>query len=205
MEKQWIKWARELQSISQAGLTYCKNDYDLDRYREIERLSREIIEKHTEIPHEVIESYYRQEVGYLTPKVDVRGGVIVGERILLVREKLDGKWALPGGWADVNRTPQENVIKEAFEEAGGRVKPNKLVAILDRSKWISDPCPYTIYKIHMLCDLIEGEFKQNTETLESGFFSLDDLPPLSQGRITREQLEMFFEAHHNPDFRPVYD
>ena len=120
MEKQWLVWARELQSISQSGLTYCKNDYDLVRYREIEKLSREIIEKHTEVSHEVIKDYYIREEGYLTPKVDVRGGVIVENKILLVREKVDGRWSLPGGWADVNRTPQENVIKEAFEEAKSR-------------------------------------------------------------------------------------
>ena len=205
MEKQWIIWARELQSISQAGLTYSKNDYDLDRYREIERLSREIIEKHTEIPHEIIEGYYRKEEGYLTPKVDVRGGVIINNHILLVREKLDGRWALPGGWADVNRTPKENVIKESFEEAGILVNPHKLVAVLDRSKWVKDSCPYTIYKILMLCDLLEGEFKKNTETIESDFFTMDRLPPLSEGRITKEQLEMFFDAYHNPNYSPLYD
>lgn len=205
MEKQWILWARQLQSISQSGLTYCKNDYDLDRYREIERLSREIIEKHTDVPKEVIESYYQNEVGYLTPKVDVRGGVIVDDKILLVREKIDGCWSLPGGWADVNRTPQENVIKEAFEEAGVLVKPTRLVGLLDRSKWVEDACPYSIYKILMLCDLLEGEFKNNTETVESGFFALDNLPPLSLGRTTEEQLALFFKAYQNPDFFPVYD
>jgi ADP-ribose pyrophosphatase YjhB (NUDIX family) len=205
MEKQWLLWARELQSISQAGLTYCKNDYDLDRYREIEKLSREIIEKHTDVDHEVIKNYYQSEIGYLTPKVDVRGGVIVDGRILLVREKLDGRWSLPGGWADVNRTPQENVIKEAFEEAGVLVKPTRLVALLDRSKWVEDACPYTIYKILMLCDLLEGDFKSNTETTESGFFSMDNLPELSLGRTTREQLELFFRAYQNPGYCPIYD
>lgn len=205
MEKQWIIWARELQSIAQSGLTYCKNDYDLDRYKEIETLSREIIEKHTEVTHEIIKEYYKSEVGYLTPKVDVRGGVIVENKILLVREKIDGRWALPGGWADVNRSPRENVVKEAFEEAGVLVKPTRLVALLDRSKWVEDACPYTIYKILILCDLLEGDFKMNTETTESGFFSMDKLPPLSQGRTTKEQLSLFFKAHQNPGFYPLCD
>ena len=205
MEKQWLVWARELQSISQSGLTYCKNDYDLVRYREIEKLSREIIEKHTEVSHEVIKDYYIREEGYLTPKVDVRGGVIVENKILLVREKVDGRWSLPGGWADVNRTPQENVIKEAFEEAGVLVKPTRLVGLLDRSKWVEDACPYTIYKILMLCELLEGDFKCNAETIESGFFAMDRLPPLSQGRTTEAQLALFFKAHQNPEYHPVYD
>jgi len=205
MEKQWLIWARELQSISQSGLTYCKNDYDLVRYREIEKLSREIIEKHTEVSHEVIKEYYVREEGYLTPKVDVRGGVIVENKILLVREKVDGRWSLPGGWADVNRTPQENVIKEAFEEAGVLVKPIRLVGLLDRSKWVQDTCPYTIYKILMLCELLEGDFKCNAETIESGFFAMDQLPPLSLGRTTEAQLALFFKAHQNPEYDPVYD
>ncbi len=205
MEKQWLVWARELQSIAQSGLTYCKNDYDLERYREIEKLSREILERHTEVSPEVIKDYYQCERGYLTPKVDVRGGIIVENKILMVREKIDGRWSLPGGWADVNRTPQENVIKEAFEEAGVSVKPTRLVALLDRSKWVQDTCPYTIYKILMLCDLVAGDFKCNAETIESGFFSMDQLPPLSQGRITKDQLALFFEAYQNPDYHPIYD
>lgn len=205
MEKQWILWARELQSISQAGLTYCKNAYDLDRYREIEKLSREIIEKHTDVPEEDIRAYYQKEDGYLTPKVDVRGAVIVDDKILLVKEKIDGYWSLPGGWADVNRSLRENVMKEAFEEAGVLVEPTRLVALLDRSKWVEDACPYTIYKIFMLCDLLKGDFQKNTETEESGFFSLDALPPLSMGRTTVEQLTLCFKANQNPDFHPVFD
>jgi len=205
MEKQWIVWARELQSISQAGLSYCKNEYDLDRYREIEKLSREIVEKHTEVPKEVIKDYYLKEKGYLTPKVDVRGAIIVEDKILLVKEKIDGCWSLPGGWGDVNRSPGENVKKEAFEEAGVLVEPTRLVAVLDRSRWVQDTCPYTIYKIIMLCDLLEGNFTKNTETEESGFFSLDALPPLSLGRTTLEQLVMCFKAHKNPSFKPIFD
>jgi ADP-ribose pyrophosphatase YjhB (NUDIX family) len=153
----------------------------------------------------VIKDYYVREEGYLTPKVDVRGGVIVENKILLVREKVDGRWSLPGGWADVNRTPQENVIKEAFEEAGVLVKPTRLVGLLDRSKWVQDTCPYTIYKILMLCELLDGDFKCNAETIESGFFAMDQLPPLSLGRTTEAQLALFFKAHQNTEYYPVYD
>lgn len=205
MEKQWILWARELQSISQSGLTYCKNEYDLDRYREIEKLSREIIGKHTDLLAEVVSEYYNKEDGYLTPKVDVRGAVIIENKILLVKEKIDGHWSLPGGWGDVNRSLSENVKKEAFEEAGVLVEPTRLVGILDRSKWVEDICPYTIYKIFMLCNLVDGDFRKNTETEESGFFSLDGLPPLSTGRTTVKQLELCFKAKREPNFIPVFD
>jgi ADP-ribose pyrophosphatase YjhB (NUDIX family) len=205
MEKQWIRWARELQSISQAGLSYSKNDYDLDRYREIEKLSQEIIKKHTNELDEVIKEYYQKEDGYLTPKVDVRGCVIVENKILLVKEKIDGCWSLPGGWADVNRSPGENVMKEAFEEAGIRVNPNRIIGVLDRSRWVKDTCPYTIYKILMLCDLIEGGFIDNTETEDSQFFALDNLPILSQGRTTEEQIKLCFLAYENKNFKPIFD
>ncbi|MGV8905818.1 MAG: NUDIX hydrolase [Acetobacterium sp.] len=205
MEKQWIIWARELQSISQSGLTYCKNDYDLDRYREIETLSQEIIKKHTELPEEVIKEYYQKESGYLTPKVDVRGAVIVNDKILLVKEKIDGCWSLPGGWGDVNRSLSENVKKEAFEEAGVLIETIRLVGVLDRSKWVDDACPHTIYKIFVLCNLLEGGFQENTETDESGFFPLDGLPPLSMGRTTVEQLELCFKAKRDPNFMAIFD
>ncbi|HEY5537419.1 MAG TPA: NUDIX hydrolase [Acetobacterium sp.] len=205
MEKQWLLWARELQSISQSGLTYCKSDYDLDRYRELEKLSQEIIKRHTDVPEELIKEYYKKEDGYLTPKVDVRGAVISDNKILLVKEKVDGRWCLPGGWGDVNRSISENVKKEAFEEAGVLVETTRLVGVLDRSKWVEDVCPYTIYKIFILCDLLEGGFQKNTETDESRFFLLDALPPLSKGRTTAEQLALCFKAYSDPNFIPIFD
>lgn len=205
MEKQWITWARELQSIAQSGLTYCNNDYDIDRYKQIEAISMEIIEKYTETPLEIIRQYYKKEDGYLTPKVDVRGAVILENKILLVKEKMDGCWSMPGGWADVNRGVKANVKKEAFEEAGINVEPIKLIGVLNRCKWVSDNCPYTIYKIFVLCDLLDGNFQKNIETEESAFFSLEELPELSLGRTTKEQIELCFSAKFDSNFIPVFD
>ncbi|MGL4608000.1 MAG: NUDIX hydrolase [Eubacteriaceae bacterium] len=205
MEKQWILWARELQSIARSGLTYCENGYDIDRYKQIEEISKEIIKKHTDLSMDVIEGFYEKEEGYLTPKVDVRGAIIKDNKILLVKEKIDGCWALPGGWADVNLTIKENIIKEVYEESGIKVEPFKLIGVLERSQWVSDNCPYTIYKIFVLCRFLEGSFQTNTETEESRFFSKEELPVLSKGRTTKEQIEICYEAKFNLEFNPIFD
>ncbi len=72
--------------------------------------------------------------GYATPKVDVRGSVFRDDQILLVKERADGLWTLPGGWADVNESPREAVVREIMEESGYHTRANKLLAVWDRAK-----------------------------------------------------------------------
>jgi ADP-ribose pyrophosphatase YjhB (NUDIX family) len=194
MKEKWLQWAAELQSIAQAGLTFCNDRYDLDRYRQIRDLSVEILHQYTEVSHEKIKELFANETGYQTPKVDIRSAVFKDDSILLVRERVDGKWALPGGWADVNRSPGEAAVKECYEEAGAKVTPKRIIAIQLANRHVTKPLPFSIYKIFIECELIENNFIENTETLEAGFFRYDSLPELSNGRSTKEQIEMCFEA-----------
>jgi len=205
MEPKWLSWAKQLQSIAQAGLTYSKDKYDIERFQQIRNISVEILNEYTGISNEKIKDLFCNETGYQTPKVDIRGAVFKDDKILLVKESIDGRWSLPGGWAEVNLSIKENVIKELQEEAGLNVTPKRLIAVLDRNKHNHPITPYGIYKVFVLCDLIDGEFEKNIETVESGFFSLDDLPPLSLGRITREQIAMCFEAKVNNSFVTIFD
>jgi ADP-ribose pyrophosphatase YjhB (NUDIX family) len=194
METKWLSWAKRLQSIAQAGLTYSKDKYDIERFQQIRDISIEILNEYTEISNEKIKDLFCNETGYQTPKVDIRGAVFKDGKILLVKESIDGRWSLPGGWAEVNLSVKENVIKELREETGLNVVPKRLIAVLDRNKHNHPITPYGIYKIFVLCELIGGVFKKNIETVESGFFSLEDLPPLSLGRVTKEQITMCFES-----------
>lgn len=98
MNNKWLEWATELQSIAQAGLTFGENRYDLDRYEQIRNLSIEIIHEYTDIDNNKIRDLFASETGYQTPKIDIRAAVFQDNKILLVNEKIDGKWALPGGW-----------------------------------------------------------------------------------------------------------
>lgn len=205
METKWLSWAKRLQSIAQAGLTYSKDKYDIERFQQIRDISIEILNEYTEISNEKIKDLFCNETGYQTPKVDIRGAVFKDGKILLVKESIDGRWSLPGGWAEVNLSVKENVIKELREETGLNVVPKRLIAVLDRNKHNHPITPYGIYKIFVLCELIGGVFEKNIETVESGFFSLEDLPPLSLGRVTKEQIVMCFEAKYNDNFTAIFD
>lgn len=205
MEPKWLSWAKQLQSIAQAGLTYSKDKYDIERFQQIRSLSAEILSEYTGISNEKIEDLFCNETGYQTPKVDIRGAIFREGKILLVKESIDGCWSLPGGWAEFNLSIKENVVKEVKEEAGLNVVPKKMIAILDRNKHNHPVTAYGIYKIFVLCELIDGAFEKNIETEESNFFSLTDLPPLSLERNSKEQVEMCFKSKSIDNLFTIFD
>lgn len=199
----WLAWAQQIQSIAQTGLTYGKDVYDRERYEELRRLSCEIMATYTNEPMERVQNLFANDAGYATPKVDVRAAVFRDGRILMAREKSDGKWAVPGGWADVGVTPSEAVALEVLQETGYEVSPTRLICVLDNRKQPQPPSPHHIYRLFFLCELIGGEALQETlETAGVGFFPLDDLPELSTSRITESQIRLMFAHFHDPS-RPV--
>jgi ADP-ribose pyrophosphatase YjhB (NUDIX family) len=205
MKEKWLTWASELQSIAQAGLTFGENQYDRDRYQQIRDLSVEILHEYTDMDHNKIRDLFASETGYQTPKVDIRAAVFNDDRILLVNEKIDDKWSLPGGWADVNSSVSESAVRECLEEAGAVVKPKRIVAIHLGNRHNNHNSPFTIYKIFVECELIEYRFAENTETLGSDFFSMDELPELSTERNTIEQIRVCFEAKKYKVFETIFD
>jgi ADP-ribose pyrophosphatase YjhB (NUDIX family) len=205
MKNKWLEWATELQSIAQAGLTFGENQYDRDRYQQIRDLSVDILHQYTEMDHNKIRDLFASETGYQTPKVDIRAAVFNENKILLVHEKVDGKWSLPGGWADVNSSVRDSAVRECFEEAGAVVKPKRIVAIHLGNRHNNHNFPFTIYKIFVECELVEYRFEENTETLGSDFFSTDNLPQLSTERNTLEQINMCFEAKKSEPFETIFD
>lgn len=191
----WIQVAQRIQAIAQTGLEFCKNEYDLERYRELREISVDIFKNHSLHTEQEIVNFFASETGYPTPKIDVRAAIFHDEKILMVREKIDGRWSLPGGWADQNHSLSENLIKESMEEAGVEVNPERVIAILDRNRYTSPPVPQGCYKIFVECKLIGGGFSDNSETSEAGYFGINKLPPLSVERNTQKQIEMCFDAH----------
>lgn len=205
MNTKWLEWATRLQSIAQSGLTFGENQYDLDRYQQIRDLSVEIMHEYTDVKHEKIINLFASETGYQTPKVDIRAAVFKEDKILMVKEKIDGKWSLPGGWADVNTSVSESAVRECQEEAGAEVKPKRVIAIHHANKQNNFVYPYTIYKIIVECELLKYCFEENSETLGSGFFSSDNLPELSVERNNIDQINLCFEAKKQKLFEPVFD
>jgi ADP-ribose pyrophosphatase YjhB (NUDIX family) len=205
MNEKWLKWAAELQSIAQSGITYSTNIYDTDRYEKIRSIVVEILHDYTEMDHKKIRDLFASETGYQTPKVDVRAAVFKDNSILMVKEKLDGAWSLPGGWADVNTSVGESIIRECREEAGAVVKPKRIIAIHHGNKHNNRLFPFTIYKIFVECELIETSFKENIETLDAQFFKADMLPPVSFERNNPDQIKLCFDARDSKLFETIFD
>ncbi|MDP3149204.1 MAG: NUDIX hydrolase [Ignavibacteria bacterium] len=200
-----IELVKKIQSIAYAGLEYCENDFDRERYDELKNLSQQLLAELTNSPVEKIQDLFANEVGYQTPKVDVRAVVFRDNKILMVKEKIDGRWSIPGGWADIGYSPSEIALKEAKEEAGAEVKPVRLLAVIDKLKHDYPISPFHIYKLFILCDLMNDKISSGIETTEVNFFALNDLPPLSATRITEEQIQMLFRLWENGSEQVVFD
>lgn len=202
--RQWISWAMELQFIAQAGITYTKDCFDLERFERIRELSAEIMSGYTGLSKEKVTDLFCSETGFQTPKIDTRAAIIENGKILLVKET-DGRYSLPGGWVDVNQTVGKNVVKEVREEAGLTVVPVRVVALLDKDLHNPPSFAYGVCKVFFLCEIVDGEFTENIETVGSGWFSLDELPELAEEKVIREQIEMCFEAYGDERWKPVFD
>ncbi len=203
-EIKWLEWAKELQFLAQNGLTYSKDIFDIERFKRIREISAEIISFKSEIPLDKVKNIFCNETGYQTPKLETRAAVFSQGKILLVQEA-DGRWALPGGWTDVNQSVKSNTEKEVFEEAGLIVEAEKIIALEDRNKHNKPVYAYGICKVFVLCRYIRGNFVKNPETLSSGYFSVDELPPLAEEKTNREQIKMCFEAEADPNWKVFFD
>jgi len=205
MDNQWMQWAQRIQAIAKTGIAFSKDIYDIERYEELQNISVEIIATHTDLEIAKIKDLFANAKGYQTPKVDIRGVVFRNGRILMVKEKNDNKWALPGGFCDVGLSPSQNVVKEIKEESGFIVNPIRLLALLDKNKHPHPADLQHFYKIFILCEIVGGEATTGIETNSIEFFSENDLPELSITRNTASQIHMLFEFLHNPDKETVFD
>ncbi len=187
-----LSWARKVQAIAQNGLMFTKDSFERERYTQLQDLVADLVSAELDIPLGQARALWDKEAGYATPKVDVRGGVFDGDKVLLVRERSDGKWTLPGGWVDVNDSPSEAVVREIFEESGYRAKAVKLAALVDKNKHPHPPSVHHIYKLFFLCELTGGTATISNETDAVEFFPANSLPPLSEGRALRSQIERLY-------------
>ena len=201
----WLEWARELQFLAQSALAYCKDAYDIERFRRIREISAEMVSRISDTPLEAVRDLFISDEGYQTPKLDTRAAVIRNGEILLVQER-DGRWALPGGWVDYNQTIRSNAVKEVFEESGMTARPLRLIALLEHNRHNTPPCIHNICSAYVLCEYLSGGFKANEETVACGFFPPGEIPtPLAEDKTTPEQIEMCFRAAQNPGWEVVFD
>jgi ADP-ribose pyrophosphatase YjhB (NUDIX family) len=205
-DPQWLTWSKRLQALAQTGLAFTRDHYDQERYEELRGIAAEMMAAGSGMPEsQKIFNLFASESGYATPKIEVRGAVVVEDKILLVREREDGGWTIPGGWADVGDSPSDMVVREVKEETGYDVTPRKLAALFDRNKHPHPPQPTHAYKIFFLCDLIGGEAAPSFETPEVAFFPRNALPKLSAPRITQYQIEHMFDHAAHPEWPTTFD
>ena len=205
-EPQWLKIAREVRAIAQTGLAFTADGFDHQRYARLRELAALLMAQGSATEHESILELLRQEKGYATPKVDVRGAAFQDGRVLMVREISDGKWTLPGGWADVNQSAGECVVREIAEESGFKARALKLAAVYDYHKSGHPPRHIdSIYKMFFICEITGGAACASDETSEVAFFPRDELPPLSLGRTTAAQIDRMFEHRAHLELPTDFD
>lgn len=205
MQPDWLKWMTELQAIAQNGLAYANNPYDIHRFETIRHISAEIAAQYANLPHQEVIELFAAEISYATPKIDVRGAVFRDNKILLVKERADDLWTLPGGFADVNESPSESCIREIVEESGYETKAVKLLAFYDMRKHDHPRQWPHIYKAVFLCELTGGEAKTSIETSDVSFFAENEIPDLSLPRVTPVQISRFFEHAKHPEWPTDFD
>lgn len=204
MEK-FLNLVMEIQGLAQAGLAYTENPYDVERYERLREISAELLAEKSEMSFEKVKSFFCNESGYQTPKIDTRAVIIKDNKILLVHENNE-TWSLPGGWCDVTETIKSNTEKEVREEAGLNVKAIKVIALQDRNKHNPPLYAYGVCKVFVLCELLGGEFVKNIETTEIKYFSLDELPEnLATEKTTKAQIEKCFNAYNDPNWQCEFD
>ena len=196
---------KRLQAIAQTGLAYTENPYDIERYEELREMSISMMQLLSMADLKLIRDLFASGEGYPTPMVDVRAAVFQEGRILMVREKADNLWSLPGGWADIGYTPAEVAVKEVREEAGLEVEAVRLMAIWDKKMHPHPPQHWYVYKICIQCEIRSGQAKAGFEASDVGFFSRNQLPPLSKDRILKPQIERLFDMYADEKQAPIFD
>lgn len=200
-----ITIANSLLAISQNGLHFCKDPFDKERYEQIRKIAANIMSQKSSLSIEEIFNIYCEH-GYATPKLDVRGAVFKDNKILMVEERFEKVWSLPGGWVDINDSPSEAVCREIFEESGFTTKAVKLIALLDTNRHSHPPRLLHTYKLFFLCELLGGEKKESIETSAVDFFDKNKIPKnLSANRVTLTQIDLVYKHKHNPSLPTEFD
>lgn len=201
----WLEIAREIQQLAQTGLAFSYSEYDKKRYSRLNEIASEMVGSNTQLEIESVKKVLMEQPGYATPKIDVRAAVFRDDKILLVQETTDNCWAMPGGWADVGDIPSEVAIRETKEESGFDVKPKKVVGVFDANRAGRPLEFFHAFKIIFLCELLGGEAKPSSETLDVRFFSINELPELSHNRTNMKHIEEIKLHLNNADRKTYFD
>ncbi|MEL6679376.1 MAG: NUDIX hydrolase [Pseudomonadota bacterium] len=207
MEDRWLARAKRIHALATTGLSFSRDPFDIERYEELRDIAEAMLADLADLPvARIADLLAPGAAGYATPKVDVRGAVFLDGQILLVRERQDGLWSMPGGYADIGLSASENVIKEIAEEAGLTVTVRRLYHLRHKAKGPDEPDIRDFYKLFFLCEAEAGQVPvAGHEVLDLGTFALSNLPPLSRGRVTEGDIAAAFRAAESPGGPTAFD
>lgn len=200
-----LEWAREIQALAQTGHYFAKDDFQRARYSRLMEIAAEMVSENSGVDFLPLVDAFASQIGYATPKIDVRAAVFRDQKLLLVRERIDGGWTLPGGWADVGDTPSKAAEREVWEEAGFHVEATKIIGVYDANRM--DPIEvFHAFKILFLCRILDGKAQTSNETSDVGFFGKGAIPAnFSPNRTSMRHIEDAFAAAGNPECPAVFD
>jgi ADP-ribose pyrophosphatase YjhB (NUDIX family) len=206
MESNFLDEIKRLKAIADTGLLYADNEYEKERYLEMLRIVLRLLGTVSGHSVDSLKECFLLVKDYPTAKVDIRGIVLSPDKkVLLVKESLDNKWSLPGGWADVGQSPKEVIVKELKEETGLDVIAKKLLAVFDKRLHAHPPQPYYVYKIVFYCEPVSSQLNKGFDVLDVQYFDIENLPELSEDRILKSQIELLYKKIKSSDFETYFD
>ena len=191
----FVKYLQRMIAITDTGLTFTKDPFDRERYEDLRVLLSEMLDQASDLDVEEVAEVLKPTFAYATPLMDVRAWIVEDEKICLVRGQGENDWALPGGFGEVGYSPTENILKEIEEETGFKAKVEKLLAVFDTNRFQLQSKQYA--KFVFECKLLAGQFQENQEIADLQFFAIDQLPNLSEKRITKEQIEILWQVYQD--------
>jgi ADP-ribose pyrophosphatase YjhB (NUDIX family) len=202
-----LEQIKKLKALADTGLLYSTNDYDRERYNELREISFELLSDVSGNDKENLKMMFAPVAEYPTVKTDVRALILSEDKkqLLLARESADGKWSLPGGWADVGQSPKEVAVKEVKEETGLDINPVALMAVFDKRKHPHPPQPFYVYKIVIYCEATSSDILKGFDVLDAAWHEVDNLPELSEDRILQSQIKLVYDKVLNNDFTSYFD
>ena len=189
----FVKYLQRMIALTDTGLTFTKDPFDRERYEDLRGLLSEMLNQASDLDSEEVAEVLKPTSAYATPLMDVRAWIVEDEKICLVRGQGENDWALPGGFGEVGYSPTENILKEIEEETGFKAKVERLLAVFDTNRFQLQSKQYA--KFVFECKLLDGQFQKNQEIADLQFFAIDQLPALSEKRITKEQIEILWQVY----------
>ena len=189
----FVKYLQRMIALTDTGLTFTKDPFDRERYEDLRGLLSEMLNQASNLDSEEVAEVLKTTSAYATPLMDVRAWIVEDEKICLVRGQGENDWALPGGFGEVGYSPTENILKEIEEETGFEAKVERLLAVFDTNRFQLQSKQYA--KFVFECKLLDGQFQKNQEIADLQFFAIDQLPALSEKRITKEQIEILWQVY----------